>query len=171
MSKPIAALVAAIAFLSNPAFAQTSRDDWRAVEALSAMWRPMQQQPTAAAISDACRGAVEEMVAVEAALPPVITPESLSTVKALRGFLIIPAGDEGPAAVFLFPSPDLGWISSGLAAVAALSEEEGLVGVRDAEGHNLSFQLGRAGDVPMLRARTPDGHMAAFVGCAPSASR
>jgi hypothetical protein len=170
MKRLIATLI--VCFAAAPAAAQTDAQDWRAAHALSAMWRPVaSDQPlTPAALETACAGALQEMAAIEAAMPPVISPQSLAPVKAIRGLLIVPGNEDDPASAFFFPSRDLTWFASGLGAVASLSEADGLIGVRDAAGANISFQIGRASDRPILRTRPPGGGpMLTFVGCASTA--
>jgi len=165
----IRTLIFALACLvAVPAAAQDTPDVARASNALSAIWRPVTGPLTVVSIQAACSGAVQEMAAIEAALPPVLTPESLARVRALRGFLILPSGDD-PAWLYFFPSRDLAWFRSGIGAVAVLDEAQGLLGVRDASGQDIALQLGRAGDHAVLRLRQPpDGPMLTFVGCAPS---
>ncbi len=102
----------------------------------------------------------------QAALPPVLTHASLSRVRALRGFLIVPA-DDAPGGAYFFPSLDLPWFTSGLGAVAVLSESEGFLGVRDASGQDFPLQLGRANGRPILRIQGPDQQIRDFIGCAP----
>ena len=90
MLRPLLAL--AVLLLPLPAAAQsaTAPDVARAARALSAMWRPM---TGATSVEQACSGAIEEIEAVEAALPPVVTQSSLARVRALRGLLIVPTDD------------------------------------------------------------------------------
>jgi hypothetical protein len=140
----------------------------RATRALAAIWRPVSGGLTGPAIDAACAGALEEMAAVEAALPPVLTPESLSRVRALRGLLIVPA--EGAAGqAYFFPPRDLLWLSSGLGAISVVNETEGYLALRDAAGRDFAVQLGRAGRTAVLRIRPPEGEILSFVGCAPVA--
>jgi hypothetical protein len=106
------------------------------------------------------------MAAVEAALPPVLTAESLARVRSLRGLLIVPTGD-APGEAFFFPPPDLAWFASGMGRISVISEAEGFIAVRDAGGRDIALQLGRAGRTAMLRLRPPEGEPVAFVGCAP----
>lgn len=138
----------------------------RATRALAAIWRPVQGELTGAAIETACAGAVEEMAAVEAALPPVLTPESLARVRGLRGLLVVPIED-APGQAYFFPPLDLGWFTSGLGVISVLSEAEGFLAVRDAAGRDIAVQLGRAGRQAVLRIRPPEGPVLSFVGCAP----
>lgn len=150
-----------------PVAAQTPNPEIeRATRALAAMWRPTQGELTASSLQAACAGAVEEMAAVEAALPPILTPASLSRVRSLRGLLIIPA-EEASGQAYFFPPPDLAWFAPGLGAFTVISEAEGFIGVRDAAGTEIAFQLGRAGGRAVLRIRSPEGAIVPFVGCAP----
>lgn len=165
-------LIFALACLfAAPAAAQTNAEVERASTALSAIWRPVTGALSNASIQTACAGAVQEMAAIEAALPPVLTPDSLARVRALRGFLIVPSGDD-PAWAYFFPPPDLAWFRSGIGAIALLDEAQGLLGVRDASGQDVALQIGRAGNHPVLRVRPPQGGAAlTFVGCAASSAR
>lgn len=161
------ALLAALALcFAAPAAAQTAPDIGRAARALAANWRPVSGALTEAAIREACTGAVEEIAAVEAALPRELTPQSMARVRAPRGLLIIPTGDD-PAWAFFIPPAELSWFTSGMGAIAVLDEGQGLIGVRDAGGHDIGFQLGRAGQRAVLRIRPPQGAPLTFVGCAP----
>jgi hypothetical protein len=160
---------AAVCLGALPAMAQTPPDPSRAIEALSAIWRPLAAADLASseAAQTACSGALEEMAAIDAAMPPVISAESLSRVRALRGFLVI-TGENEPGTAFFFPNTEMPWFASGLGAIAVLSEPDGLIGVRDAAGQNHSLQLGRAGGRPVMRIRAPEGAVLTFVGCAAS---
>lgn len=153
---------------ASPALAQSQPSEaTRAARALTAIWRPIAaaDMATPSAVVTACRGALEEVDAVEAALPTVIDPVSLAQVRALRGLLIVPAGED-PSVAYFFPNRDLAWFTSGLGAITVLSPNEGLIGVRDAGGHDIAFQLGHMGGKPMLRIRDPGGAILDFVGCA-----
>lgn len=166
-------LILALACLVAPAAAAqtTAPETLRAVQALSAIWRPVAGAPTAASLEAACHGAVEEMDAVDAALPPVLTPESLARVRALRGLLVVP-NTETAGTAFFFPSRDLTWFASGVGVVSVINEGEGFLAVRDAEDHQIALQLGRAGSTPLLRLRAPGSStILNFVGCAASAPR
>ena len=138
----------------------------RATRALAAIWRPVEGALTQDSVEMACAGAVEEMAAVEAALPPVLTPESLARVRALRGLLVVPTGD-APGEAFFFPPPNLSWFATGIGRISVISETEGFIAVRDAQGRDIALQLGRAGRTAMLRIRPPEGDLVNFVGCAP----
>lgn len=160
MLRPLLALT----YLLLPlcAAAQTPAPDVaRATRALSAIWRPMEG---AASVDAACAGALQEMEAVEAALPPVLTQQSLARVRALRGLLIVPTDD--PQVAYFFPDRSMDWFTSGMGAIAVINEAEGFVGVRDAAGRDIALQLGRGGEHALLRIRNPDGQVLNFVGCA-----
>jgi hypothetical protein len=162
-----ALFLALACLIASPAAAQTDNAQAaRASAALAANWRPVSTPLTEASIRDACAGAVEEIAAVEAAMPPVITPASMARVRALHGLLIIPTGDD-PALAFFIPPPELSWFTSGMGAIAVLDEAQGLIGVRDAGGRDIALQLGRAGQRPVLRIRQPQGAFMTFVGCSP----
>lgn len=148
------------------AAAQTTPDVARASHALAAIWRPVTGTLTEASIRTACTGAVEEMAAVDAAMPTVLTPESTARVRAMRGLVIVPSGED-PALAFFIPPASLTWFTSGIGAIAVLDEAQGLIGIRDAGGRDIAFQLGRAGERPVLRIRPPEGTLLTFVGCAP----
>jgi hypothetical protein len=153
-----------VCLLPLPAAAQTNGPDVAAAaRALSAMWRPM---AGATSVEAACAGALEEIDAVEAALPPVLTQQSLARVRTLRGLLIVPTDD--PQIAYFFPDPSMSWFTSGMGAIAVINEAEGFIGVRDAGGRDLAFQLGRGGEHALLRIRNPDGQVLNFVGCAPT---
>jgi hypothetical protein len=159
-----ALLALALLMLPLPAAAQTEPPDVaRATRALSALWRPM---AGAASVEAACRGAIQEIEAVEAALPPVLTQTSLSQVRALRGLLIVPTED--PQVAYFFPDRSMPWFTSGMGAIAVINEAEGFVGVRDAGGRDIALQLGRGGEHALLRIRNPEGQVLNFVGCAPT---
>lgn len=160
-------LIFALACLAaSTASAQTQTGDVsRAMSALSAIWRPI---TGAASLQSACSGAIEELEAVEAALPPVLTPDSLARVRALRGLVVVPTGED-PATAFFFPDRSLSWFSSGVGVVTVIDEPQGFLAVRDADGHDIAVQLGNAGGSPMLRIRTPNGGgVVTYVGCASS---
>lgn len=148
-----------------PAAAQpagVSTDAAAAIRALSAMWRPM---AGAQSVEAACQGALEEMDAVDAALPPVLTQESLARVRALRGLLVVPTEDAGAA--YFFPDRSMDWFTPGLATVETpAGQAEGFVHIRDAAGRDIAAQLGAGGGHPVLRIRAPEGQILNFVGCA-----
>ncbi|QGZ95361.1 hypothetical protein [Terricaulis silvestris] len=162
----LAPLLAALALIALPASAQTrvvTPQDMRASQALAALWRPLPIM-TAEAADTACRGAEAEIEALEAALPPVLTPESLARVRALRGLLVIPTAE--PSMSYFFPDRSMTWFASGLGAVALIDEGDGFIGVRDAAGTDIAIQYGQAGGRPMIRVQPPQGEIQTFVGCA-----
>lgn len=165
-----AALFALACIAATPALAQDAAQTERASTALAAIWRPAPETLTQASMRSACAGALEEMAAVESAMPAVLTPTSLERVRSIRGLLIVPSGDD-PAWAFFFPPSNLTWFTSGIGAIAVLDEGQGLIGVRDAAGRDIPFQLGHAGQVPILRIRQPEGGLLSFVGCAPVSPR
>ena len=161
-------LVLALACLvAAPAAAQTDNAQVaRASRSLAAIWRPVTAPLTEASIREACAGAVEEIAAVEAAMPSDLTPASMAGVRAPHGLLVIPSGDDPAWAFFIAPA-ELSWFTSGLGAITVLDEAQGMIGVRDAARRDIAFQLGRAGQRAVLRIRPPQGTMLTFVGCAP----
>ncbi len=152
--------------VTAPAAAQGNAQVARAARALAANWRPVAGTLSEASIRTACAGAVEEIAAVDAAMPPILNAASMARVRALHGLLIIPAGDD-PAVAYFIPPPELTWFTSGLGAIAVLDEAHGLIGVRDAGGQDIALQLGHAGERAVLRIRPPEGALLTFVGCAP----
>jgi len=161
-----ALLLALAVLLPLPAAAQTDAatpNVATATRALSAMWRPM---TGAASVETACRGATQEMDAVDAMLPPVLTQESLSAVRTFRGLLVVPTDD--PEVAYFFPDRTMDWFTPGMAAVAVVDEAQGILGIRDAGGRDIALQLGSGGGHPVLRIRNPDGQVLNFVGCAPT---
>lgn len=161
------ALVSALACLATAAAsAQTTPDVARASRALAAIWRPIAADAaiSSSAIEIACVGATDEITAMEALIPAVITTESLARVRGIHGLTIIPA--ESADAAFFFPPRDMMWFASGMGLIAVQDEPQGLLGVRDAAGASIGLQLGRAGATPVLRVRSPQGLLATFVGCA-----
>jgi hypothetical protein len=162
-----ALLALALLFATPAAAQQNPAEVQRAAAALAAIWRPVDGPMTATTLTAACSGAVEEIAAVEAALPPVLSPESLARVRGLRGLLIIPTGDD-PAWFYLFPPIGLDWVTPGMGRVTVVSEAEGFLTIQDGSGASISSQLGRAGQWPVLRLRSPDGPLLNYVGCAPT---
>lgn len=154
-------------FATPTAAQQNTAEVVRASSALSAIWRPVDGAMTPTTFQAACSGAVEEIAAVEAALPPVLTPQSLERVRGLRGLVIIPTGDD-PAWVYLFPPFGLDWITPGMGRITVVSEAEGFLTLQDGAGASISTQLGRAGQWSILRIRQPEGVLLNYVGCAPT---
>jgi hypothetical protein len=161
------AFALACLFATSAAAQTNSAEVERAASALSAIWRPVEGAVTATTINSACIGAVEEIAAIEAALPPVLTPDSLQRVRGLRGMLIIPAGDV-TGWLYIFPPASLSWVTPGMGRVAVVSEADGFLALQDGAGESVSLQLGRAGQWPMMRIRQADGAMLNYVGCAPA---
>ena len=165
------ALLLALACLAAaPAAAQTTAAEAqaqaaRASRALSMLWRPVTSL-TNEQITRACTGAEEEIEAVEAAMPPVLTTESLANVRALWGLLVIPTGD--PAIAYFFPDMSLPWLTPGLGAIGVVNEAEGFIGVQDAAGREVAVQIGTAGGRGVMRLRDPEGQLLTFVACAPT---
>jgi hypothetical protein len=160
-----AALVAAFAVPASAQTAVATPENTRASRALAALWRPLPTM-TADAVQTACRGAAEEIAAVEAALPTTVTPESLARVRTLRGLLVIPTED--PQISYFFPDRSMAWFASGLGAVAMIEEREGFIGVRDAAGTDIAIQYGQAGGHAVIRVQQPGAGLLSFVGCAPT---
>ncbi len=164
-----AALLALACFAAAPAAAQTPPSEIEqaatASRALAMLWRPVTTL-TPDQITRACNGAAEEIEAVEAAMPPVLTPESLANVRALWGLLVIPTDD--PAISYFFPDTSLTWMTSGLGAIGVINETEGFIGVRDAGGRDIAIQIGLAGGRGVMRLRNPENQLLTFVACAPT---
>jgi hypothetical protein len=135
------------------------------VAGLTANWRQVDAFTTVG-FDAACTGAQAELDALDAALPRVLTPESLQRVRTLRGLVIISA-DDVPGGVYVFAPPALEWIASGLATVRTLDEREGFLRLTDAAGVDIALQRGAAGGRPVLRLRGPDNAILSFVGCVP----
>lgn len=164
-------LVALICLATPPAAAQTpaaTPELNRAANAIGAMWRPVEGALSAESIRTACAGAEQEMQALDAAMPAELTDESAARVRGLRGLHIIPIAHTAGAAYF-FPPLNMTWFNSGLGGYSVINEAEGFIGVRDAQGQELAFQLGRAGSHPMLRIRRPGGEIVTLAGCQPIA--
>lgn len=161
------AFVLVCLFASNAGAQTNSAEVERAAAALSAIWRPIEGAVTPTTINAACTGAVEEIAAIEAALPPVLTPDSLQRVRGLRGMLIIPAGDVA-GWLYVFPPRALDWVTPGMGRVSVVSEADGFLALQDGAGQSVSLQLGRAGQWPMMRIRQADGVTLNYVGCAPA---
>lgn len=136
----------------------------RAATALGAVWRPIERPFTGEGVRAACAGAAEEMQALDAAMPSELTAESAARVRGLRGLHIIPLS-RAPGGAYYFPPLGLNWFSSGLGSFTVISEAEGFIGLRDAAGHEIAVQIGRAGGHPILMLRPPQGEPLAFVGC------
>lgn len=163
------AAAAAVLIASGAASAQAAYPELeRASRAVAAIWRPIDLASSGAEdLSAACSGWEEEMRALDDALPEQLTPEALAQVRAARALIIVPTAED-PAAAFVFPSPDMAWLASGLGRISVLAEAQGLVGLQDAAGRSFTLQLGRHGAAAVMRVRSPGGDMLSFVGCAPT---
>lgn len=165
------ALIALLCLAASPAAAQTpatTPELTRATQAIGAMWRPIEVQLSGESIRAACAGAEQEMLALDAAMPAELTDESASRVRGLRGLHVIPIAST-PGAAYFFPPLSMTWFNSGLGGFSVINEAEGFIGVRDAAGQELAFQVGRAGNNPMLRIRRPTGEIVTLAGCQPIA--
>lgn len=163
------AFAALICFCALPAAAQTpgaTPELTRAANAIGAIWRPIDGPITGESIRSACAGAEQEMLALDAAMPSELTDESAARVRGLRGLHIIPIADT-PGAAYFFPPLAMAWFNSGLGGFSVINETEGFIGVRDAGGQELAFQIGRAGPHPMLRIRRTSGEIITLAGCQP----
>ena len=152
-----------------PAGAQTpvaSPELTRASRAVGAIWRPVDGPLTGESVLAACAGATEEMQALDAAMPPELDAESAARVRGLRGLHIIPLASN-PGAAYFFPPLNMTWFAPGLGSFSVIDESEGFIGVRDASGREMAFQLGRADRQPMLRIRPPTGEIVTLAGCQP----
>jgi hypothetical protein len=172
-------LAAAFVAFATSALAQTlpptpvptnvSPDIAHASHALAAIWRPLTGPATEAGLTSACNGAIEDMRALDEAMPEPLTPAALSSLHPAHGILFVPAADD-PAALFIFPSADLSWFASGLGSLVAANDATGEVSVQDAAGHSIQLVLGRAGGHAMLRLNVPAGEPLTYVGCAATAN-
>jgi len=168
----IRALPIVLVLLASPVAAQTptaTPELTRASQAISALWRPLEGPITADTIRAACTGAAEELSALDAAMPSDLTPVSAARVRGLRGLHVIPIADR-PGAAYFFPPLGMNWFTPGLGAFSVINEAEGFIGIRDAGGQELAFQVGRAGTHPMLRIRKPDNAVITLAGCQPIAA-
>src|SRR5690606_7705334 len=146
------ALIALLCLAASPAAAQTpaaTPELTRATQAIGAMWRPIEGPLSGESIRAACAGAEQEMLALDAAMPAELTDESASRVRGLRGLHVIPIAST-PGAAYFFPPLTMTWFNSGLGGFSVLNEAEGFIGVRDAGGQELAFQVGRAGNNPKI---------------------
>jgi len=154
-----------------PAAAQTraaTPELVRAAQAIGAMWRPVEGALSNASITAACTGSAQEMEALDAAMPDQLTEDSAARVRGLRGLHIVTVAS-APGAAYFFPPLGMDWFTSGLGGFSVINEAEGFIGVRDAGDHEFAFQVGRAGDRPVLRIRKPDGALVTLAGCQPIA--
>jgi hypothetical protein len=166
-----ALLAALLCLIALPAAAQTPNvtpELTRATQAIGALWRPIDGEIGADSIRAACTGAPQELEALDAAIPAELTPDTAARVRGLRGLHIIPIAAR-PGVAYFFPPLGMTWFTPGLGGFSVINEAEGFIGVRDAAGLELAFQIGRAGGRPMLRIRKPDDDILTLVGCAPIA--
>ncbi|MBI3439804.1 MAG: hypothetical protein HY054_14350, partial [Proteobacteria bacterium] len=84
-----------------------------ASHALAAIWRPLTGPATEAGLTSACAGAVDDMRALDNAMPDELSATSLAALHPAHGIVFVPAADD-PSAIFIFPSADLTWMASGL---------------------------------------------------------
>jgi hypothetical protein len=164
-------LIALFCLAAWPAAAQTPASTpelTRATQAIGAMWRPIEGPLSGESIRAACAGAEQEMQALDAAMPAELDDESAARVRGLRGLHVVPIAAT-PGAAYFFPPLGMSWFNSGLGGFSVINETEGFIGVRDAGGQELAFQVGRAGNNPMLRIRRPSGEIVTFAGCQPIA--
>lgn len=164
-------LIALFALVALPASAQTpvaTPELTRASNAIGAIWRPVDGALSADSLRAACAGAEQEMQALDAAMPAELDEESAARVRGLRGLHIIPVA-HNPGAAYFFPPLSMTWFNSGLGGFSVINEAEGFIGVRDAQGQEFAFQLGRAGTHPMLRIRRQSGEIVTLAGCQPIA--
>lgn len=165
------ALIALFCLAAWPAAAQTAPatpEITRATQAIGAMWRPIEGPITGESIRTACAGADQEMRALDAAMPAELNDETAARVRGLRGLHVVPIAGT-PGAAYFFPPLNMPWFHSGLGGFSVINEAEGFIGVRDAGGQELAFQVGRAGNNPMLRIRRPSGEIVTLAGCQPIA--
>jgi hypothetical protein len=137
----------------------------RASRALAAMWRPLTGPATEAGLNSACSGAIEDMRALDEAMPDNLSAAALAALHPAHGIVFVPAADD-PSDVFAFPSADLTWFASGLGKLVAANEGAGEVSFRDAAGHAILVTLGRVAGHAMLRLNVPAGDPVTYVGCA-----
>jgi len=142
----------------SPGIAHASR-------ALAAMWRPVTGPSTEAGLSAACSGAVEDMRALDRAMPDELSADSLAGLHPAHGIVFVPAADD-PSDIFIFPSADLTWLSSGLGKLVTANEGTGEVTLHDAGQHPILITLGRVASHSMLRLTVPTGNLLTYVGCA-----
>jgi hypothetical protein len=136
-----------------------------ASHALAAIWRPLTGPATEAGLTAACTGAVEDMRTMDAAIPEQPTALTLGAIHPAHGIVFVPDA-ENPAAMFIFPSADMNWLTSGEGAIGTANEATGDVSLRDAGGHTMLLTLGHAAGHSMLRLNVPNGSPVTYVGCA-----
>ncbi|MBS0385370.1 MAG: hypothetical protein JSS00_08470 [Proteobacteria bacterium] len=137
----------------------------RASHALAAIWRPLAGPATEAGLTAACNGAVDDMRALDNAMPDQLNAAALAALHPAHGIVFVPAAED-PSDMFAFPSSDLTWFASGLGKLVAANEGTGEVSLRDAEGHAILITLGHVAGHAMLRLTVPGGDPITYVGCA-----
>jgi hypothetical protein len=168
------ALLAAIVLSCMPAsaLADASEDLARASRMLAANWRPFQAPARGgaaeAAFSSACDGALAEMTWLDGRLPEDMTPAALGAIRTSRGLILIPT-EENPATFFLFASPEMQGLTSGLATIRVVNAAEGRLNLADVGGALVPLQLGEAGSRTMMRILRENQEPLLFVACAPTA--
>lgn len=136
-----------------------------ASRALAAMWRPLTGPATEAGLTGACSGAVDDMAALDNAMPDDLSAAALASLHPAHGIVFVPAADD-PSDVFIFPSADLTWFASGLAKLVTANEGTGEVALHDAQDHPILITLGHAAGHSMMRLNVPTGAPVTYVGCA-----
>jgi hypothetical protein len=172
------ALAALVLALSTSAAAQTlpslsgpspttavSPELAHASHALAAMWRPLTGPATEAGLAAACLGAVDDMRALDAAMPDELSAAALAALHPAHGIVFVPAADD-PSDVFIFPSAELTWFASGLAKLETANEATGEVALHDAQDHPIRITLGHAAGHSLMRLNVPTGDPVTYVGCA-----
>lgn len=166
-------LAAAAALVLAPTAALADPSDATAGEAaslsrqLSAIWRPLPSNPAGGAESvfaAACEGADRELDQLAAALPAEPTPAAVAGMRSTRGLVLIPGAELGQ--MFVFPSPELDFVTGGLGGFAAGDAAQGLVALRDGAQETITVRLGRMGGRSVLRIERDDRPAQDFVGCA-----
>jgi hypothetical protein len=115
------------------------------------MWRPLTGAATEAGLTAACSGAVEDMRALDRAMPDELSATSLAALHPAHGIVFVPAADD-PSDIFIFPSADLTWLASGLGKLITANEGSGEVALRDAQDHAVLITLGHVTGHSMLWA-------------------
>ncbi len=137
----------------------------RASHALAAIWRPLTGPATEAGLAAACAGAVDDMRALDGAMPDELSATALAALHPAHGIVFVPAADD-PSDVFIFPSADLTWFASGLGKLVTANEGTGEVALHDAQDHPILMTIGHAAGHSMLRLTVPTGDPVTYVGCA-----
>jgi hypothetical protein len=152
-----------------PPATAASPDIAHASHALAAIWRPLSGPSTEAGLTTACSGAVEDMRALDSAMPDELSADSLAGLHPAHGIVFVPAADD-PSDIFIFPSAELTWLGSGLGKLVTANEGTGEVTLHDAQQHPILITLGHVAGHSMLRLSVPTGHPVSYVGCAATAN-